>query len=298
LNKLECLSQNGGGCYVLDLVTGQGHHLLLDRLPANESLAEEEDPACALALAGVDVAGVVTVTVPNKVCLPRAPRVVEAMVESPDNIADDPLHSLLVLRRRSLHEPTNVADGECQVRPCVGDVAKAPHNTLVLRSVHLLRRAVAAQLQPLLHRSESWVAVGEPSQLNDAFGIGGLSKRDPGVALVHLDPQVEGEKLQVTHLEGSVHLFLERWHLRILGAGDHQVVDVDTHQQGVSSIAPPVDGRLVRALPEAHPLERGVQLGIPLPRCLSQAIEGLARAQHLTLLTRDRKSCRLMHVNC
>jgi hypothetical protein len=298
LNKLECLSQNGGGCYVLDLVTGQGHHLLLDRLPANESLAEEEDPACALALAVVDVAGVVTVTVPNKVCLPRAPRVVEAMVESPDNIADDPLHSLLVLRRRSLHEPTNVADGECQVWPCVGDVAKAPHNTLVLRSVHLLRRAVAAQLQPLLHRSESWVAVGEPSQLNDAFGIGGLSKRDPGVALVHLDPQVEGEKLQVTHLEGSLHLFLERWHLRILGAGDHQVVDVDTHQQGVSSIAPPVDGRLVRALPEAHPLERGVQLGIPLPRCLSQAIKGLARAQHLTLLTRDRKSCRLMHVNC
>jgi hypothetical protein len=51
---------------------------------------------------------------------------------------------------------------------------------------------------------------------------------------------------------------IERCHLRILGAGDHQVVDVDTHRQGVSSIAPPVDGRLVRALPEAHPLERGV----------------------------------------
>jgi hypothetical protein len=36
----------------------------------------------------------------------------EAVVESPRNIADDPLHSLLVLRCRSLHEPTNVADGE------------------------------------------------------------------------------------------------------------------------------------------------------------------------------------------
>jgi hypothetical protein len=75
---------------------------------------------------------------------------------------------------------------------------------------------------------------------------------------VHLDPQVVGEKPQVTHLEGGIHLFLERCHLRILGAGDHQVVDVDTHRQGVSSIAPSVDGRLVRALPEAHPLERGV----------------------------------------
>jgi hypothetical protein len=119
--------------------------LLLDRLPANETLAEEEeDPAHALA--GVDVAGVVAVAVPDKVCLPRAPRVVEAVVESPRNIADDPIHSLLVLRCRSLHEPTNIADGECQVRPCVGEVAKAPHKTLVLRSVHLLRRAVTAQL--------------------------------------------------------------------------------------------------------------------------------------------------------
>jgi hypothetical protein len=150
----ERLSRSGGGCYVLSLAAGQGHHLLLDRLPANEALAEEEeDPARALA--GVDVAGVVTVAVPDKVCLPRAPRVVEVVVESPCNIADDPLHSLLVLRRRLLHELTNVADGECQVRPCVGEVAKAPHKTSILRSVHLLRRAVAAQLQSLLHRSES-----------------------------------------------------------------------------------------------------------------------------------------------
>jgi hypothetical protein len=192
-NKPERLSQSGGGCYVLSLAARQGHNLLLDRLPANETLAEEvEDPARALA--GVDVAGMVAVVVPNKVWLPRAPRVVEAVVESLRNIADDPLHSLLVFRCRSLHELTNVADGECQIRPCVGEVAKAPHKTPVLRSIHLLRRAVAAQLQSLLHRSENWVVVGEPSQLNDTLGVGGLSKRDPGVALVHLNPQVEGEK--------------------------------------------------------------------------------------------------------
>jgi hypothetical protein len=149
LSKPERLSQSSGGCYVLGLAAGQGHRLLLDRLPANETLAEEEeDPARTLA--GVDVTGVVAVTVLDMVCLHRAPRVVEAVVESPHNIADNPLHSLLVLRRRSLHEPTNVADGECQVRPCVGEVAKTPHKTPVLRSVHL-------------HWSESWVAVGEPS---------------------------------------------------------------------------------------------------------------------------------------
>jgi hypothetical protein len=161
-NKPEHLRRSGGGCYVLGLTAGQGHHLLLDRLPANETLAEEEeDPAHALA--GVDVAGVVAIAIPDKVCLPRAPLVVEDVVESPRNIADDPLHSPMVLCRRSLHEPTNAADGECPVWPCVGEVAKAPHKTSVLRSVHLLRRAVTAQLQSLLHRSESWVVVGEPS---------------------------------------------------------------------------------------------------------------------------------------
>jgi hypothetical protein len=142
-NKPERLSRSGGGCYVLGLAAGQSHHLLLDRLPANETLAEEEDPARALA--GVDVVGVVAVT--DKVCLPRAPRIVEVVVECPRNIADDPLHSLLVFRCRSLHEPTSVANGECQVRPCVGEVAKAPHKTPVLRSIHLLHCAVAAQLQ-------------------------------------------------------------------------------------------------------------------------------------------------------
>ena len=77
----ERLSQSGGGHYVFGLAAGQGHHLLLDRLPANEALAEEEeDPARALA--GVDVAGVVAVAVPDVVCRPRAPRVVEAVVES------------------------------------------------------------------------------------------------------------------------------------------------------------------------------------------------------------------------
>jgi hypothetical protein len=127
-NKPECLSRSGGGYYVLGLVAGQGHHLLLDRLLANKTLVEEEeDPTRALA--SVDAVSVVAVAVPDKVCLLRAPRVVEAVVESPRNIADNPLHSLLVLRCRSLHEPTNVSDGECQVWPCVGEVAKAPHKT-------------------------------------------------------------------------------------------------------------------------------------------------------------------------
>jgi hypothetical protein len=125
----------------------------------------------------------------------------------------------------------------------------------------------------------------------------GLSKRDLGVALVHLDPQVEEENPYVTHLEGALHLFLERCHIYILGTGDHQVIDVDTHRHGVSSITPPVNVCLMWALPEAHSLDREVQLSISRPRCPSQAIEGLAQTQHLALLARDHKSQWLMHVD-
>jgi hypothetical protein len=99
-NKPEYLSRSGGSCYALGLVAGQGHHLLLDRLSVNEALAEEEEDLVR-ALVGVDVAGVVAVAVPHKVCLPRAPRVVEVVVETPCNIADDPLHSFVPCHRTS-----------------------------------------------------------------------------------------------------------------------------------------------------------------------------------------------------
>jgi hypothetical protein len=120
-------------------VAGQGHHLLLDRMPVNEALAEEEENlACALAgvdvagVVAVDVTGMVAVAIPDEVCLSRTPRVVETVVESPRNIANDPLHSLLVLRRRSLHEPIDVADGEGQVQPCVGEVAGSPQDASIV----------------------------------------------------------------------------------------------------------------------------------------------------------------------
>jgi hypothetical protein len=70
LNKPERLSRSGGGCYVLGLTAGQGHHLLLDRLLANEALVEEEEDLVR-ALTGVDVPDVVTIVVPDKMCLPR-----------------------------------------------------------------------------------------------------------------------------------------------------------------------------------------------------------------------------------
>jgi hypothetical protein len=116
----ERLSRSGGGRYVLSLAAGHGHHLLLDRLSADGALAEEEeDPACAFA--GVDVAGVVAVAVPDKVCLPKAPRVVETVVKSPHNIADNgagfiPLqfeHSLKGDRTMTMREISELLGAVC-----------------------------------------------------------------------------------------------------------------------------------------------------------------------------------------
>ena len=67
-----CLLHSWNIGFLAKARAGHGHNLLLDRLPANEALAEEEeDPARALA--SVDVVGVVAV--PDKMCLPRTPRV-------------------------------------------------------------------------------------------------------------------------------------------------------------------------------------------------------------------------------
>jgi hypothetical protein len=55
-------------------------------------------------------------------------------------------------------------------------------------NVHLLHRVVTTQLQPLIHQSESWVTIGELSQLNNALGVDSLAKYDSGVTLVHLNP--------------------------------------------------------------------------------------------------------------
>jgi hypothetical protein len=105
---------------------------------------------------------VVAVAVANEAFRVRTPQVKKAVVESPHNVVEDPLNSLLVLLRRLLHEPTDVADGEHQVRPRVGEVGKAPHKALILCGVHILIHTIMTQLQPLLHRSENWVAVSEP----------------------------------------------------------------------------------------------------------------------------------------
>ena len=154
----------------------------------------------------------------------------QTVVGGARDIAEDPLHGLLVLCRRSLHEPADVADGERQVRSRVDKVAKAAHNASVLCRVHLFLRTLPTQPQPLLHRSVGWVAAGETAQLHNALGVGCLAERGAGAVLVDLDPQVERERAQVAHLEGRPHLLLERLDLHLLGVGDHKIVDVDTHQ--------------------------------------------------------------------
>ena len=105
-SQIACIVAESSGD-VLCLTAGQSHHLLLDRLPADKTLAEEKHRP-ARTLARVDVAGVVVVTVTDEVCRVRIPRVVQVIVEGARDVADDPLDGLQMLCRRSLHEPTDV----------------------------------------------------------------------------------------------------------------------------------------------------------------------------------------------
>ena len=82
----------------------------------------------------------------------------QAVVGGARGVPEDPLDGLLMLCHQSLHQPTDVANGERQVQPCMDEVAKAAYNVSVLHGLDLLFRAVAAQLQPLLHGSVGWVA--------------------------------------------------------------------------------------------------------------------------------------------
>jgi hypothetical protein len=96
--------------------------------------------------------------------------------------------------------------------------------------INLLDCTVTTQLQRLLHRGESWVAIDESGQLQNTLGISRLSKSSPDAVLMHLDSQVEGERAEITHLEGGLHFLLESLHVVVLGSSDDQVVDVDAHQ--------------------------------------------------------------------
>jgi len=107
----------------------------------------EEDKRAACALTHVNVAGEVTVAVPDDARRVGTPCVVQTVVEGAFYVAQDPIDCLLVLRRWPLHEPAHVPDGERQVRPGVHQVAQAVDNAPVLCGINLFCRAVVAQLQ-------------------------------------------------------------------------------------------------------------------------------------------------------
>ena len=76
--------------------------------------------------------------------------------------------------------------------------------------------------------------------------------------LVHLNAEVEAQEPEIAHVESLLHGRLELLHLLRISAGDDEVVDVDPNQQDRAPTAPPVHRRLVRALLEAHLLERRI----------------------------------------
>ena len=119
LSQPESLSRSGcGSSDVLRFATGQSHHLLLEWLPADQTLAEEEQSAAG-ALAHVDVTSEVAVAVLDEVLRTGTPRVVQAVVGGALNVAEYPLDSLLMQQpdaeARAQHEVVEACWGLVQV---------------------------------------------------------------------------------------------------------------------------------------------------------------------------------------
>ena len=110
-------------------------------------------------------------------------------------------------------------------------VAQAPNETPLVSGVDRSSRAVLPESKTLLHGSVGRIAAIHAPQLEDPLGVVGLLQSDPGGILVHLDTEVEVECAEVTHVEGLLHLSLERLHFIFPGAGDYQIVDVDADKQ-------------------------------------------------------------------
>jgi hypothetical protein len=114
-------------------------------------------------------------------------------------------------------------------------------------------------------------------------GVGALTHHGAITPLLHLHPEVESQLAQIGHLELVLHLELELLDLRVVAAGDDQVVDVDANDQSSIAYSLRVHGMLSFTMLEPKLRRRGVQLSVPSVRCLPQAIQRLAQEQHLVL---------------
>ena len=65
----------------------------------------------------------VAVAVPYEMRHAGAPWVVQPIVGGARDVVQNPLDGLLMFHRWPLHEPTDIDDGECKVRPGVDEVA-------------------------------------------------------------------------------------------------------------------------------------------------------------------------------
>ena len=89
----------------------------------------------------------------------------ESLVHRPLDVAQHPLDCHPVILPRIFHEPAHIPDRERDVRPSMGELAQPADNAPVVRRVHLLRRALLRQLDPLFHRGRRRLAVGHAGPL-------------------------------------------------------------------------------------------------------------------------------------
>jgi hypothetical protein len=124
---------------------------MLGSLPGDWLATKEEDDATG-ALASVDVPNHVDVVVPDQV-LPTflTPGLVDSKVSQTCHVLEDMIDSGEVNLTWRLHEPAEVPDQECKVRPSMQPISECSNDARVVLGVHILSCAPFPQLEPALN---------------------------------------------------------------------------------------------------------------------------------------------------
>jgi hypothetical protein len=128
-----------------------------------------------------------------------------------------------------------------------------------------------------------------------------LALREPDLALSavtsHLNPQSVSQRPQITHLEASRELSLDAVQPSAIIASQSEIIHIDGHNHSDAISSPDIDRVVAWAAPEPQIRESLIELDIPLPRRLLQAIERLLQATDKVLRARRREALRLAHID-
>ena len=114
-----------------------------------------------------------------------------------------------------------------------------------------------------------------------------MTERERLLPLSYLDVKVVGERAKIAHSKMSHDLALEAVDVLCTRIGDDQIIHIHIDDELLLPPSPCVE-RVLSCTPREPKLaQRGVKLGVPCSRGLSQPVERLSQSEHLVLRSLD-----------